>query len=181
MNKSVRIFIFVLTILFLHSCNKDENESSIPSDTFKACFNITVLQPVKTIEIPIDVVGSMTVISCNINGKSARMIIDTACGTICVFENKLNKYGLEVIGELHGGYTAAGYQQNPALSTFNIDLPEGIMIEAINGAMLPEYPDNSLDGIIGNSILISLKAELNYEKSLLILKSPSQPSSQIFK
>ena len=168
-----RSFAVLLLAAFLGAC---EDRAGSPATAgpggLAPRFDIHYPGSAEAIEVPVAIVGNMPVIACRINGQDARLIIDTASGNICLFEDKHEKFGVELIGETPGGYTAAGLRTSGALGEFNLALPDGLHMIVTHAASLPPYPDPEIDGILGNPILLALNAVLDYEAMTLTLRKP---------
>lgn len=99
-------------------------------------------------------------------------MLDTGSETICLFENKLDKFNLEVIGKAEMGYTAGGIVESNRVERFVIEFPDHIKIAANNCPVLPAFPDKpDIDGIIGGPVFVTLKATIDYDKKVLTFKT----------
>ena len=161
--------LLVFLMLSCGCCTAEDETSSRPSRN--PTFNITIHDNSKPLTVPIELSGNnMCMVDCRINKKPAKLIVDTACGTYCLFENKLAKFGVKEIGVGKGGYTAAGARPSRIASKFVIEFPGVVTVECINGVVIPKYDngnpiqDNKIDGLFGSPLLIHLKAVLDYRR-----------------
>ena len=106
-------------------------------------------------------------------------MLDTAADTIALFEDKLTKFDLKTIGVTQGGYTAGGSGiETRLIESFVIEFPDHIKVATNNCTTIPPFPHKrDIDGIIGAPIFVILKATIDYDKKVLILKGSGTSQS----
>jgi hypothetical protein len=142
--------ILVSILLLVISCKKEVPPNSIPFSTSKG--------------VPIIIV--------DINGKPARLLIDTGATTSVIDSSIVKEYGFRVGANLDIDFNGIGgrasmYYVDQAITTFNGE-PMYIRYRASNMRNIR----NSLGivGIIGTNYLEQNKMIINYEDKLLTIK-----------
>ncbi|MHC4525067.1 MAG: aspartyl protease family protein [Planctomycetota bacterium] len=179
------ILFFIFSVLVLASCEKnDDGDTTSNSDTSSdnnmlVTLNIHVPSDPVTTQIPLKYDGLMSVIECELNGITCKMMLDTGADTIALFEDKLKKFDLKTIGVTQGGYTAGGAGiETRVIEKFVIEFPDHIKVATNNCTTMPPfYNKPDIDGIIGAPIFVILKATIDYDKKVLILKGSGTSQS----
>jgi predicted aspartyl protease len=142
--------LIVILFLFIISCKKEIPPNSIPFSTNKGVPIITVA----------------------INGKSAKLLVDTGATTSVIDSSVVEKYGFRVGNNLDIDFNGIGgrasmYYVDKAITTFNGE-PMYIRYRASNMKNIR----NSLGivGIIGTNYLEQNKMIINYQDKLLEIK-----------
>ena len=150
-------------IFVLLGCNKNNQ----PYHTEQ---NINVVLSGK-IEIPIKIEHHMPVVECIINDKKARMILDTAASVVCIFEDKIDKFGIKVVGRRDtSGYTAEGFKKRRGRvgDKIKILFEDKIIIDIEYLSILPKHP-HDVDGIISAPLLSILNGIIDFTNKRLVL------------
>ena len=173
------ILFFIFSVLVLVSCEKNDdgdttsNIATSSDNNMSVTLQIHVPSDPVTTQIPLKYDGFMSVIECELNGITCKMILDTAADTIALFEDKLEKFDLKTIGVTQGGYTAGGAGiETRVIEEFVIEFPDDIKVATNNCTTIPPFHNKpDIDGIIGGPIFVILKATIDYDKKVLILKA----------
>jgi len=120
------------------------------------------------IEIPFELLEDIPVIRCQLDGAAAVLYVDTACQPICLYEDRLARFGLKVTSEKdHPRYTAGGpVEKTRYCGAFTLTFPDRLSLK-VSGApcVLGEgrSPGHDVDGILGVKIMKALNAVLDFE------------------
>ena len=143
--------------------------------------NDTTVPKKKQLTIPLELTESQHLLcTLSINGKPARLLVDTGASNSCIAVSKRNDFNLTQEAE-ELPLTAAGKEKIKAYNTTESTLKfevhalgtvNFILIDmgTINDA-LEENGSVSIDGILGADVLIANNAKINYKKLSLKLDS----------
>lgn len=129
----------------------------------------------KAVEIPFEFLNEMPVITCQLNGKSAVLYLDTAAGGVPFFlyEDRLAEFGLTVTSEKdHPSYTAGGRLKTTRYcGAFTLTLQDGLSIKVSGASCLPadgKAPANrAVAGILGVLTMNTLNAVIDFEANTI--------------
>lgn len=177
MRSTMKLTVALSIACLVSACGEDHEAPVVVGDKgYAARFDVFWPDDTNQVVLPVAREANLPVVECQINGFNAKMIVDTACGTVCLFDNKLARFGVKVTGKTDSHYTAGGFSDQMAISQFTLEMTSGIKVVVTNAVAIPAYPNSETDGIIGNPILMTLNATLDYGKDTLTLKRPTAPS-----
>ncbi len=158
-----------------HSKNSTKQEKEIQS------ISIDWPENKDTIEIPIVYVGTIPAIHCQLNGTESVLYLDTASASNSLYQDRLNRLGLKVAGEMNiTFYTANGsVNQCEHSEGFVIVLQDGLKMNVSRAPLMPgsgRNPENEVDGIFGVALLKHFNAVIDFKNQNLALTNNEMPN-----
>jgi hypothetical protein len=177
------VFGAAVSLCIAMACNQPAAKQPAKQPPYEANdeTNIDIEWPAgkKTLSAPIAYIAGLPTIRCNINGKPAKLILDTAAGEFSFYEDRLIRVGLTKTAETsdHLSYTAAGPVQRVFCDRFEMVLAGGVKLKVSRAQVLPaiaRHKDNEVEGILGVEIMKALQAQIDLRNNLLVLSVGAQ-------
>jgi hypothetical protein len=123
-------------------------------------------------EVPFEVEDGLPVVPCRVNGRDARLLLDTGSDAVALFEGRAARFEVRSAGQRPGkSYTAAGNTTHPVGSDFTLQLGTRTEIRVTCPNL---YPAGTwlADGILPVTVLTQLHATVDIKRRVLILCGP---------
>lgn len=135
------------------------------------------------IEIPLAFLDDIPVVRCRLNGKEAMLYVDTACQPICLYADRLARFGINAGGPVdYPRYTALGHVEKTSLTGgFLLTFNDGLGMAVSCGPCLPSDgrdPRQDVDGILGVRVMKVLNAVVDFRAGKLILALKKDPKTE---
>jgi len=135
-----------------------------------------------TIEVPLDFLDAIPVIKCKLNGKASVLYVDTVCQATCLYQDRLNGFGIKITGQKDfPNYTAGGYVGRRSFSgEFELAFEGGLRMKVSGAPCLPgsgRDPNHDVDGILGVTVMKALNAVVDLEAGKIkfaVKKAPNK-------
>ena len=116
------------------------------------------------------------------NGKLAILYVNTACQPICLYQDRLARFGIKAAGQKdYPRYTASGYVEKTSFSGgFLLTFKDGLEIEVSGAPCFPgggREPSHDVDGILGVKVMKALNAVVDLRAGKLILAVDKTPKA----
>lgn len=133
------------------------------------------------ITIPLEFRGGIPFVTCQLNGKTARLMVDTGVSTIFLYESRLNDLGLQVTGKHHREIRSVT-DSIPDInysSKFTLEFAGGLRVKVSAALCLPESSQqfaSDVDGFLDLLLLQFLNATIDYGRETITftIKKPSR-------
>lgn len=119
--------------------------------------------------LPLEFHANLSYITADINGHQGRFLLDTGASTSIVFKSKISEYHLKPLAQVILAETANGFTQAPlAYGSMRLGRHD---IENVRFAVLRDFSNPNLDGIIGMDVLGLFRFEIDRDHGHLTLLS----------
>lgn len=180
------LWVFVCFVIACCGCGGPADGTRPTAPLAKEVIQVSVQWPEgkKAIEIPFEFVDDIPVIRCQLDGVVAVLYVDTASQLLCLYEDRLARFGLKVTSEKdHPRYTAGGYAENTRYcGEFTLTLRDGLRMKVSSAPCLPgrgRSPSHDVDGILGVKIMRMLNAVIDFEASKIIFEVKSASNKSV--
>jgi len=179
-----KLLVLFLTLIGCLACREptDRTNASASSDSEDSRVTVQWPESREAIEIPLEFLDDIPVIRCQLNGKESVLYVDTACQPICLYEDRLAKFGLKVTAEKDfPRYTALGHVERTSFSSgFVLTFKGGLSMQVSAAPCLSgggREPSHDVDGILGVKIVKALNGVLDLRAQKLILSVERKPKT----
>ena len=123
-----------------------------------------------TLELPIVFEAGLPTLRCRVNGREARLILDTGAMKFCVFQDSVARLGITAVARSRQGNTLGGPVTSfPVGTTVTAELGTGTVLTVDAPLILPAYPFEA-DGLLPWSALNAADARLDFQRNVLLLR-----------
>jgi hypothetical protein len=123
-----------------------------------------------TLELPIVFEAGLPTIRCRVNGREARLILDTGAKKFCVFRDSAARLGVTAVARSRQGNTLGGHVPSFLVGTaLTAELGTGTVLTVDAPLILPAYPFDA-DGLLPWGALDAADAMLDLKSNVLILR-----------
>ncbi len=172
--------VFLIFLLFT-ACGEKKALNGPDSKSTEDSIHITVEWPNQhtQIEIPLHYYGDIPALHCHLNNEPAIIYLDTAANGICIYQDRLERFNLNILGEGKSKlFTAGGEIQARYSEKFTLKLDDSITLNASNAFVITgRNKKYNVDGVLGISVMKALKAKINLEKDTIIFQQQDRSSS----
>ncbi|MGA2866355.1 MAG: hypothetical protein ABSF95_17920 [Verrucomicrobiota bacterium] len=135
------------------------------------------------IEIPLEFLDDIPVVRCQLNGKLAILYVDTACQPICLYADRLARFGINAGAQVdYPRYTALGHVERTSFTGgFLLTFKDGLGMEVSGVPCLPgggRDPNHDVDGILGVKVMKVLNAVVDFRAGKLVLALKKDPKTE---
>jgi hypothetical protein len=117
-------------------------------------------------------------VECTINGKKAVVAIDTAASCVFLFRDRMEKFGVNVVGTSKNEFnTAAKSLKLEIGDKFTLTFNDELSVRIEYPHILPG-PSSLADGIVGASLLDALDSVINFHSKTIILGAEKNTEHQ---
>jgi hypothetical protein len=165
--------IVSIILLLIGCCGCKKSNGSAPpslaaSRQEELQYSVQWPSETRVVKLAFELVGDMPVIRCKLNGKPAALYLDTAAQPICLYEDRLQRFGLKVQSRKNDPrYTAGGrIDTTPYCGEFTLMIEGGFQIQVSGAPCLPgegRSPGHDVDGIFGVKVMKALNAVIDLD------------------
>jgi hypothetical protein len=160
----------------------EPNRTKASAPSYDSRISVRWPQGRDVIEIPLEFLDDIPVVRCQLNGKLAILYVDTACQPICLYADRLARFGINAGAEVdYPRYTALGHVEKTRFTGgFLLTLKDGLGMEVSGAPCLPDGgrdPNHDVDGILGVKVMKALNAVVDLRALKLILAVEKDPKA----
>ncbi|MFC1498285.1 aspartyl protease family protein [Verrucomicrobiota bacterium] len=162
---AILILLTAKVIISLSGCYTPILTYALPENRWQV---INIIKS-KSIEIPMTIgeEHNLPSIECTINGQKARLMLDTGANTMGIFKNKIDKFGIKIIGR-KDAYTPEGKKSFDIGNKMIVSIGGEVHLEVQNISILHGLPDdNNVDGILCATLMKVLQSHIDFKSDIL--------------
>jgi len=122
----------------------------------------------ESVEIPIIIQkDKVPIIECTINGQKAKLLLDTGCNRMSIFDNKIDKFGIKLTDSHAHSYRADGKKLYKVGDKMSVTIGGAVHLDVHNITIVSGTPDNNIDGLFSVILMIGLQSHIDFTSDTL--------------